>query len=176
MHLTFRLLHDVNDLAKSGDVETKAEILITATWPDNNEDDIDLYVQDPTGNVVWYHAMAQGLVTLDRDDRGTYLDEVTINGNKISIPLNQETVSVRGLVPGEYIVNIYEFTDPEKAPVPVTVKVEKVNPRLSVVFYDTLILNKQNDEKTAVRFTIDDAGNVVDINTRPTSLIQAVRK
>jgi hypothetical protein len=32
------------------------------------------------------------------------------------------------------------------------------------------------DERTAVRFTLDDEGNVSDINTRQVSLVQAVRK
>ncbi|MDO8360863.1 MAG: hypothetical protein Q7T08_12620 [Devosia sp.] len=57
-----------------------------------------------------------------------------------------------------------------------TVKVEKVNPKLNVIYYDTLTLKDKGDEKTAVRFTLDAAGNVSDINTRQTSLIQAVRK
>jgi hypothetical protein len=162
--------------AKTGDIETKAEMIITTTWPDNNDDDIDTYVQDPTGHVVWYHSMQQGFVTLDRDDRGNYLDDVEVNGKKVHYPLNQETVTVRSLVPGEYIVNVYHFTNPTDAPVPVTVKVEKVNPKLKVVYYDTVLLTHKGDEKTVLRFTIDDNGDVKDINTRPASLIQAVRK
>ena len=162
--------------AKTGDIETKAEMIITTTWADNDDDDIDTYVQDPTGNVVWYHAMQQGFVTLDRDDRGNYLDSQIVNGKTVQYPLNQETVSVRSLVPGEYIVNIYQFTAPSGKPVPVTVKVEKVNPRLKVIYYDTLTLTHKGDEKTAVRFTLDAAGNVTDVNTRQASLIQAVRK
>ena len=53
--------------AKSGIIDTNAEFIITTTWPDDNDDDIDTYVQDPTGNVVWYHSMQKGFVTLDRD-------------------------------------------------------------------------------------------------------------
>ncbi|MDO8360865.1 MAG: hypothetical protein Q7T08_12630 [Devosia sp.] len=45
--------------AKTGQIDTKAELIMTTTWPDKNPDDIDMYVQDPTGNVVWYHAMAK---------------------------------------------------------------------------------------------------------------------
>ncbi len=162
--------------AKSGVIDTKAEVIITTTWPDNNDDDIDTYVQDPTGNVVWYHSMQKGLITLDRDDRGNYLDQVTVDGRTIHFPLNQETVSLRGIVPGEYVVNVYHFTNPSAAAVPVTVKVEKINPKLSVVYYDTVILNQKGDEKTVVRFSLDEEGNVSGINTVPVSLIQAVRK
>ena len=166
----------INPDAKSGLVDTKAELIITTTWPDDNDDDIDTYVQDPTGNVVWYHSTAKGLVTLDRDDRGNYLDEVTVNGETIHIALNQETVTVRRIVPGEYIINIYKYTDETGAPVPVTVKVEKINPKLTVVYYDTLTLTRKGDEQTAVRFTLDAAGEISEINTRPASLIQTVRK
>lgn len=166
----------INPDAKSGMIDTKAELIITTTWPDNSDDDIDTYVQDPTGNVVWYHSMQKGFVTLDRDDRGNYLDEVTVNGETIRIALNQETVTVRGIMPGDYAVNVYHYTNPTGAAVPVTVKVEKVNPKLSVVYYDTLLLTRKGDEKTVVRFTMDKDGMISNVNTVPVSLIQAVRK
>lgn len=162
--------------AKTGIIDTKAEMIVTVTWPDNNEDDIDTYVQEPSGNVVWYHSMQKGLLTLDRDDRGAYLDEVTVNGETIRFPLNQESVTLRGIVPGEYIINVYHYLNPSEAPVPVSIKVEKINPSLSVVYYDTLVLKQKGDEQTAVRFTLDSTGAVSDINTRQVSLIQAVRK
>jgi hypothetical protein len=60
--------------------------------------------------------------------------------------------------------------------VPVAVKVEKINPKVEVVFYDRLTLDHTGDEKTAVRLTIDKDGKVVDINTRPKSLIRETRK
>lgn len=162
--------------AKTGVVDTKAEMIVTVTWPDNNEDDIDTYVQEPGGDVVWYHSMQKGLVTLDRDDRGNYLDEITVNGQLIRVPLNQETVTLRGVIPGEYVINVYHYLNPSGAPVPVTVKVEKINPTLSVVYYDTVTLRKIGDERTAVRFTLDAEGNVSNLNTRQVSLVQAVRK
>ncbi|CDP54273.1 hypothetical protein [Paradevosia shaoguanensis] len=166
----------IKEEAKTGSVELKAEMLITVTWPDNNPDDIDTYVMDPAGNVVWYHSLAAGLVTLDRDDRGNYLDTIKVDGKEVQFPLNQETVTIRGTIPGEYVINVYEFTNDSKQPVPVTVKVEKINPKLKVIYYDTINLTHEGDEKTVVRFTIDSDGEVSDINTRPISLIREVRK
>ena len=166
----------IKEEAKTGTVDIKAEMLITVTWPDNNPDDIDTYVMDPAGNVVWYHSLAAGLVTLDRDDRGNYLDTIKVDGKDVQFPLNQETVTIRGTIPGEYVVNVYEFTNDSKQPVPVTIKVEKINPKLKVVYYDTVTLTHEGDEKTVVRFTIDKNGDVTDINTRPISLIREVRK
>jgi len=72
--------------------------------------------------------------------------------------------------------NVYHYTNPTQGAVPVTVKVEKVNPKLSVIYYDTLLLTQKGDEKTVVRFRMDKDGAISDINTVPVSLIQAVRK
>lgn len=162
--------------AKAGDVDVKAEFIITVTWPDGMPDDIDTYVEDPLGNIVWYHAPQRGFMSLDRDDRGNYLDEITIGDHKVTSPLNQETVSIRRNVPGEYVVDVYRFTDPSGQPVPVTVKVEKINPKVSVIFYDTVNLAKKGAERTALRFNIDNNGNVTDTNSRQISLVHEVRK
>ena len=53
----------------------------------------------------------------------------------------------------------------------VTVRVDKVNPRLEVVYYDTLTLEKKDDEKTAVRFSVLNNGAVTNINHIPKSLV-----
>ena len=101
--------------AKTGDINVNAEVLITVTWPDNNPDDIDTYVRDPLGNIVWYNALEKGLMHLDRDDRGNYLDEVVINGKTVAYPLNQESVTLRGLIPGEYTAQCLPLSQPDQA-------------------------------------------------------------
>ena len=65
---------------------------------------------------------------------------------------------------------------PSGQPVPVTVKVEKINPKVSVVYYGNVTLNKKGDEKTVLRFDIDSSGAVTGINTRQASLVHEVRK
>jgi hypothetical protein len=162
--------------AKSGDVDVKAEFIATVNWPDNSPDDIDTYVEDPLGNIVWYHSTQKGFLSLDRDDRGTFNDSLLINGQKVVDPLRQETVSIRHNVAGEYVLNVYKFTDDSKRPTPVTIKVEKINPKVSVIYYDTLTLNQKGDERTAFRFSIDENGNVTGTNSRQISLVHEVRK
>ena len=44
------------------------------------------------------------------------------------------------------------------------VKVEKINPRLEVIYFNDFFLKKTGDEITAVRFILDDKGNVLDLN------------
>jgi len=44
------------------------------------------------------------------------------------------------------------------------VKVEKVNPTLKTVYVQRLALDKQDDEWTVVRFSLDHSGDIADIN------------
>jgi hypothetical protein len=165
----------ISPTAKTGTVDLKAEFIITMTWPDNNPNDMDLYVEDPAGNIVWYHSKEAGLMHLDRDDRGDYKNTITVNGKTIRNPIRQEIVTVRGIVPGEYVVNAHEFLDTSPVKMPVSVKVEKLNPTATVAFYDTHEFDHKGQEETYVRFTLDADGQVTDLNTRSKSLVRAVR-
>jgi hypothetical protein len=160
--------------ATEGKVDPKAEFLITASWPDNHPDDIDLFVQDPVGNMVWYRRHEAGFMVLDRDNRGGLNDAVLVRGQKVHSPIRQETVTIRGIIAGEYTVNLYHFTALTGKPVPVQVKVEKLNPSLQVVDYDTMELERSGTERTALRFTVDDGGTVTEIDHREKSLLQTL--
>jgi hypothetical protein len=160
--------------AKEGKVDPKAEFLVTANWPDNHPDDIDLFVQDPLGNMVWYRRHEAGFMVLDRDNRGGANDFIMVGGRKMRSPIRQETVTIRGIVAGEYTVNVYHFTALTGKPVPVSVKVEKLNPSLQVVYYDTIELDHGGTEKTAIRFVVDEGGAVVEVNRDEKSLLQTL--
>lgn len=173
--LFFIALLAMNPEAKEGKIDSKAEFIITMTWPDDHPDDIDLYAEDPLGNIVWYHVREGGFLVLDRDDRGSANNSITVDGRKITSPFRQETITLRGIVPGEYTVNVHYFLATRGGPVPTVVKIEKVNPVLEVVSYDTISLERMGEEKTAVRFKLAANGNVLDVNHRPKSLIQLTR-
>jgi len=173
--LFFIALLAMNPEAKSGKIDTKAEFIITMAWPDNHPDDIDLYAEDPLGNIVWYHEREAGFMVLDRDDRGGINNTVTVNGRKVTSPMRQETISIRGIVAGEYIIDVNHYLATTGQPVPVSVKVEKINPTVQVVSYDTLSLDHTGEELTAVRFRLAENGDVIDVNHREKSLIQLTR-
>src|SRR5260370_24995663 len=97
--LFFLALLSMNPEAKTGKIESKAEFIITMNWPDNHPDDVDLYVEDPLGNIAWYHQREAGFLGLDRDDRGAMNDGIVWNVKKISISIREKTVSVHGIVP-----------------------------------------------------------------------------
>ena len=159
-----------------GKVDPKLEFLITVSWPDKHPDDIDMFVQDPIGNMVWYRRREAGFMVIDRDDRGGLNDFIMVNGQKVASPIRQEIVSMRGIVPGEYTVNVYHFAALTGKPVPVTVKVEKLNPKVQVVHYDTIELDHGGEEKTAVRFVLDKAGNVTEVSHGQMSLVQTLNR
>ncbi len=161
----------MGDPTKSGNVENKAEILITVRWADRHPDDVDTLVEDPQGNLVWYHNRDTGLMHLDRDDRGLFQDRVMLDGVEVSNPINQETVTLRALKPGEYVVNVLHYQSNYKEPLPVSVKVEKLNPRVTLVYYGIRKLTGVGDEQTAVRFTIGANGEVTGTNELKKSLL-----
>ena len=64
----------INPDAKLANVEKQAEYIISATWPENLKDDIDLWVKGPDGQIVSYLRKEAGWLHLDRDDRGEIND------------------------------------------------------------------------------------------------------
>ncbi|HEY6257874.1 MAG TPA: hypothetical protein VIY51_18985, partial [Xanthobacteraceae bacterium] len=80
-----------------------------------------------------------------------------------------------GIVAGEYVVNTHYYLATQPLPVPVSVKVEKINPTVEVIHYDTIILEHAGQERTAVRFRVAADGSVTDVNHVEKSLIQLTR-
>jgi len=161
----------MNPEAKTGIINPKADYLLTINWPDNNPDDIDIWVEDPSGQKIWFRNKEAGLINLERDDRGMLNDTMIIDGKKVENPLNQEVVTIRGIVPGEYVVNVHYYATATHKPVDVNVKLTRVNPVMKIEYYGTVTLEKQGQEKTAFRFTITPDGDVTDINHLPKKLV-----
>lgn len=170
--LMFMLLLFLNPPSKkTGRIDTKAEFIISVSWPDGSDDDVDTWVEGPDGERVWFRHPDSGLMHLDRDDRGSVNDTIVVNGQKIVNPLNQEIVTIRGKPPGEYVVNVQNYKPAKPGMIPVVVDVEKVNPVLEVVFHGTIELNQPGEERTACRFTITPDGRVIDVNTLQKSIV-----
>jgi hypothetical protein len=164
----------MNPKAKTGVIDAKAEFIITVTWPDLNPNDIDTWVQDPGANLVWFRAREGGMMHLDRDDRGLSNDTITINGQQVINPLNQEVVTIRGFAPGEYTVNLHYYDTKNGEPVSAKVSVVKVNPQAVVVYYGDVLLQRKGDEVTAVRFSVDREGQVTGVNTLAKALVEKI--
>lgn len=157
---------------KAGDVPAKAEFMVTVSWPDLNPNDVDTWVMEPGGKTLWFRQRDAGMLHLDRDDRGARNNSVLVNGQTYTSAIRQEIVTLRGIVPGEYVVNAHYYDSADQQPVDVTVTVVKVNPQAEIVFTGTQQIPRKGDERTLVRFTLDPAGQVLALSTAPKTIVQ----
>jgi hypothetical protein len=121
---------------------------------------------------------AEFMITLDwpdshPDDLDLFVQDPV--GKKIASPIREEIVTVRGIVPGEYTVNVSHFVATTGEPVTANVKVQKLNPTAQVIFDNKFTVDHTGDEKTAVRFRLDAEGKVVNVDQRPKSLLETFR-
>ena len=166
----------LNPPAKSGIVDPKAEFIITASWPDDDPNDIDIWAEGPDYGLVSYRNPEHGLMHLDRDDRGLLNDTQMVNGKEVTNPLNQEVLTIRGRPPGEFVINLHYFKTQTGTSVPVTVYLAEVNPKLRVLHYTSTELKKEGDEVTSLRFSIASDGGVYDINDLQKKLVGVTAK
>src|SRR5260370_8243672 len=105
------------------------------TWPDQHPDDVDLYVQDPAGKLVWYNQRDVGLMVLERDDRGDTNDFAFIDSKKIPLPIREELVSIRGVMAVENTPNVRLSTPIPTPPFPDTPPRHSRNPPIHTSIY-----------------------------------------
>ena len=166
-------------------LQKKAEFAITSEWNKDLDCDVDLWVRDPLDNIVSFQSRENGLMNLERDDLGHTNDSVTLgDGKVIKNPENKEYVFIRGIVPGEYTVNIHLYNcmpdmfvntgeskikkgTPLINPFEVIVKLDKMNPQLKSITQEKIILSSYFQEKTAFEFSLDMLGNVIKTDKYP---------
>ena len=101
----------INPPTKKSDAPKKAEYLIVIEWDKDANDDVDLWVKDPTGVVVSFTNKMGGLLNLEKDDLGWQNDKwIQPNGSEVIIPINREVITIRGIVPGEYKVAAHVYS------------------------------------------------------------------
>ena len=145
------------------EIEAKAEFLITLQWAEEQNDDIDLYVENPLGDLVFFKTKEIGLMHLDRDDLGRTNDYITLaDGSWHVYKENREIVSLRGIIAGEYTINLHVYNKASQTPTVVNVKVEKINP-YSIIAVKDLTLTQVREEQTAFRIKLNAEGNVTKI-------------
>ena len=164
----------INPVAKKSNVEVVAEFIVKIHWPEDSPSDVDLWMRDPLGNYVGFKSKDVGLMSLNRDDLGTSNDTVyDPKGKPIVVYRNEEMVTIRGIIPGEYIVNVHWYNkkiaveqigEKNYVPLPIQVQVEKINP-YNVVYAREVFLGRKGEETTVVRFTVNEDGSVDNFNT-----------
>jgi hypothetical protein len=143
--------------AKSADGMTPpGNVIVEVRWPDEIDADVDLWVQAPGDIPVGYSNKGGAVFNLLRDDLGKRAD---VTG------LNYETSYSRGILPGEYAVNLHLYRNPSKAyPVPVTVVTsvkEAANEAARQLLASKALLVREGEELTIYRFGLSAAGALV---------------
>ena len=113
----------ISPVKKKKEIEQKAEYVISVTWPGDLSDDVDSWLQDPTGKIMFFRRRETGLMHLDRDDLGTINDTQFVPGiGSVNYPYNREITTIRGIMPGEYVFNVHLYRKRRKGdyPIPVT--------------------------------------------------------
>ena len=157
--------------AKKSEIEQKAEFLIILEWDERSAADMDLWVMDPQNNIVWFRQKTGGFLHLDKDDLGHRNDKIMIDGEVKIVYLNREVVTIRGIVPGEYITNVHAYRKSKGVTVNGYVRLLKLNPYIEYAT-EYFVLKNEGDEITVFRFYVDKDGYVSDINQDQYRFIQ----
>lgn len=153
-----------NKLQDESSIRTDGFYAVIMEWPDASQDDIDLYVRDPAGKIAFFSSRDVGLMHLEHDDQGAMSDQIQSEGGLVKIERNEERVILRGVIPGEYVVNVHMYNKRDPKPTPVTIHLYRLKGEDEEVAKRDLTLPNKGDELTAFRFTVQDSGSVGDIN------------
>ena len=154
----------ISPVKKKKEIEQKAEYVITVTWPSEFGDDVDSWLEDPTGKIMYFRKKEVGLMHMDRDDLGNLNDRQHVPGiGVVNYPYNREITTIRGIMPGEYVFNVHLYRkERESKPIPVTVILEKLNPQVKLLYSKVITLTNYWEEKTIIRFVLDVDGEVTE--------------
>jgi hypothetical protein len=138
------------------DMTPPGNVIVEVRWPDEIDADVDLWVQAPSDRAVGYSNKGGAVFNLLRDDLGRRVD---VTG------LNYETSYSRGIVPGEYTVNLHLYRNPSgRYPVPVTVVTSlkgSTEQSARQLLASEVVLASEGEELTVYRFELSAKGELV---------------
>ena len=134
-------------------------VIVEITWAPELNADVDLWIKAPKDLPVGYSNKGAVFFNLLRDDLGHYMDPTMIN---------HEVAYTRGIIPGEYVVNVHAYRGDYSHPPPidvrsvVSIKKEGKNGLVvAPVLGTTSRLDYVGQEITVFRFKLDEAGNIL---------------
>lgn len=149
----FVMIADVTP--KPDGVRPKIEAMIVINWPTEAHVDVDTWMRNAEGGIVYYGHKEAGVMFLDRDDLGDRC-----------LTVCEEITSLRGLTSGDYVLNLNVFAAaglsspgpgqsvPLRAPLTVHVKIMQMNPTVVTRYERDVVLRFVKEEKPVVRFRI----------------------
>src|SRR4051794_19795445 len=153
------MLAHINPKAQAAvtkDAAAPGNVMVEANWPPEMDTDVDLWVQAPGDVPVGYSNKGGAVFNLLRDDLGHQLD---LSG------MNYECSYSRGIVPGEYTVNLHLYRNRAASPtVPVTVVISTkpdVGSPSRQILMTKVELDHEGEELTVFRFKLSEKGTLV---------------
>ena len=163
--------------AKKKDFERRAEYIVVLEWDAGAKDDIDLYVEDPLGGIASFRHPRVNFMHLDKDDLGVRNDTtVMADGSTTTIKINREVITIRGIIPGEWVINAHYYSayayasangdskiiSKSKDDYFITVRIElhRVNP-YQILWVGEKKFTTKGQEETFLRWRIDKMGDIL---------------
>jgi len=144
-----------------------SQVLAELVWTDNSNDDVDLWIENPNGEIVYFGTREIGGMTLDTDNLGINNAVFDPKTNElVQFTARREVASVRKAIAGTYTVNVMLYEDRTGLPEKVKVHVMKLNPFKNIIDKE-VTLNFKGEEATIVTFELDSEGNIVSQNNEP---------
>jgi hypothetical protein len=131
-------------------------VIVELRWPDELDSDVDLWVEAPGDRPVGYSNKGGLIFNLLRDDLGKRAD---------ATGMNYEISYSRGIVPGEYTINVHLYRNTSSVlPIPVTIvtSVKKnANESARQLLATRTELMREGQELTVFRFRLSEEGDLV---------------
>jgi hypothetical protein len=152
------MLPHLNPPGKAAEENTEppGNVIVEVRWPDEIDCDVDLWVEAPGDVPVGYSNKGGVVFNLLRDDLGKRADATGIN---------YEVSYSRGIIAGEYTVNVHLYRNTAGIfPIPVTVvtsvkKSSKESARQLLA--SNIELTREGEELTVFRFRLSEEGDLV---------------
>ena len=145
----------VNPPKEDDKAEPPGNVIVAITWPEGDID-VDMWITGPGEKApVGYSNKSGALFNLLRDDLGNRPD---------ATPMNYENAYSRGIVAGEYVVNVHCYRCavlPQKVSVEISLNTGKPGKGMTPIATTSLTLTANGQEKTALRFRLDKDGKLV---------------
>ena len=154
--LVVAMIPHLNPPADEDNAEPPGNVIAAIAWPEGDTD-VDLWVFGPGEAVPVGYSNKGGLLwNLLRDDLGAHPDATA---------LNYENAYTRGVIPGEYIINIHCYRCPV-LPVPVVVEISVKGDgpgkqAMKIIATTKVDLETAGEELTALRFELTKDGKLV---------------
>jgi len=130
-------------------------------WDDTSNDDVDLWIMGSTmqqplsfqvKNADYWH--------LDRDDLGMSTDITYIAGEMVKLQYNREVGTMRGLMPGDYNINVHMYRKNSRKDTTISVTLIDVN-TYKEIYKMKRVMTEQNQIEIFPSFTVDKEGEII---------------